>query len=180
MQIALPDDKVYLVKNPTPKSKNLKELLDERNITKIFHNAAFDIRFLKASLLVNCVQIECTKTMMKIHFPEIHSGLGSTLEHILGVKIDKNISHKGWNANKLSKRQLEYATTDVLYLIELYDQLSEQMIEQHTFCTYSKALEAIIIKSYLEVEGYVDLFEYKQESAKSTKRYKDWWNKLNH
>lgn len=152
-------------------------------ITKVFHNALFDTRFLKATCLVETQEVECTKTMMKILHPEISSGLGSTIETIIGDKIDKEISHKDWEAKKLSDRQIEYAVLDVLYLVDIYNLLWSELfhikVNQDRSHFYKEIMDAILLKGYIEVEGYTDLFDYQQTPEKTTKRYREWWNKLN-
>lgn len=159
-----------MIRNPDNKSRRIKELLWNNNITKVFHNAAFDIGFLKASLGVETNDVACTKTLMKMVYPKTSSGLGSTIEKLFDIEIDKSIDHGGWDKEELDDRQLEYAANDVLYLINIYERLIEEV-----YFNYFRAIDAIVSKTYLEVEGFTDLFDYKQNDYRQTNRERKWW-----
>lgn len=181
VQIATEDGRVYMVRNPDSKSQNLKDLLTS-GVTIIFHNAAFDLQFLKSGLVIQdwqCLNIGCTKTLMKILHPELSSGLGNTLEAICNIKIDKNIQHGHWG-EELSDRQLEYAAGDVLYLHKLFKKLqSESNKNNDDDDKYYIAMAATMYISSLRVEGYTDLFDFPQNSLALTNQQRNWWlNKL--
>lgn len=170
VQIATPDNKVYMIRNPDENSKYLIELLNDQYITKVFHHLAFDVKFLKASLNVETQEAVCTKVLMKMAYPNTLSGLGHTLEKIFNVEINKKMDHSGWDKEELDLQQIEYAANDVLYLIDLYEELIKQVPHM-----YFHIVDAILVKSYTEVMGYTDLFDYSQNDYRQTKRERDWW-----
>ncbi len=110
VQIATTSGEVFIVKKPTPDSTLLIQLIENSDISFIFHNAAFDLAFLKMGLMTEIgTNIHCTKTLMKIIFPQYSSGLSNSLKNILDIHINKQIDHSKWDQDKLSSRQLEYA-----------------------------------------------------------------------
>ena len=67
-------------------------------------------------------------------------GLGTLLERVLGVRLDKGERYTDWTRRPLSAAQLEYAGGDVAHLLELHDELwrraealgrSEWVAEEH-------------------------------------------------
>lgn len=161
-----------MVRNPDHKSKYLIELLDEEMLVKIFHHALFDIRFLKATLGVETNNVECTKVLSKIMYPQIPSGLGHLIKEYYDIEIDKEIDHGGWDKEDLNDKQLEYASNDVLYLIDMFNELYAKCSKSQLYDTVMKAL---LTKAYVEVEGYTDLFDYPQTDHRQTKREREWW-----
>lgn len=117
--------------------------------------------------------IECTKTMMKIVHPELRSGLASALREVKKINLNKAIAHD-WDAPTLSKRQIEYASGDVLELHGLLKQLREDA-KWGDIDKYKKAMATIREKADLEVEGYTDLFGHQQNKYEQTLTERNWW-----
>ncbi len=178
VQIANPDGQVAIVKNPTPDSYNLIRVLQDADTATIFHNAAFDLAFLKIGLMAEVgTNVHCTKTLMKIGFPQYSSGLGSALRNILDITLNKNIDHSKWDQEDLSTRQLEYAAGDVIYLYRLLKVL-KTACSPRQYSIYSRAMQAIRLKTFIEVEGYTDLFQWEKEHQEVSEQNRLWWNRL--
>jgi ribonuclease D len=177
--IANTDNQTYIVKEPDWNSENLKEAIGYNLILpRVFHHAFFDLCFLKAGLGINPPQtIHCTKILMKMLYPDILSGLGSSLREILGVKINKKIDHSKWKNQEWSARQKEYMVGDTLYLYDLCAQLCAELTLEQSIL-YDEARKAIKSKVIIEVEGYTDLLDYSQVSAKESKRLREWWKNI--
>jgi len=96
---------------------NLKALLQERNVTKIFHFARFDLATLRRHLGVVCRPVFCTKVASKLTrtFTDRHS-LKDLCRELLGVELSKQQQLSDWGAERLSDEQLSYAAADVLHL----------------------------------------------------------------
>ena len=129
--IQLCDDKnnVSLIKpknNQTP--KNLKHLLMEQSVKKIFHFAITDVAFIKTSLNIDVKPFCCTKVMSKLirTYTQDH-GLKDLILELHGKQINKEQQQSNWAESNLSQKQLEYAANDVLYLIKIYRKLLEMM-----------------------------------------------------
>ena len=125
------DDKknVCLIKpnnNQTP--PNLKRLLTDLDVTKVFHFAISDVAFIKTSLGINVEPFCCTKVMSKLirTYTRDH-GLKDLILEVHGKQISKDQQQSNWDTSELSQKQLEYAANDVLYLIKIYKTLIEMM-----------------------------------------------------
>ena len=125
------DDKknVCLIKpnnNQTP--PNLKRLLTDLDVTKVFHFAISDVAFIKTSLGINVEPFCCTKVMSKLirSYTRDH-GLKDLILEVHGKQISKDQQQSNWDTSELSQKQLEYAANDVLYLIKIYKTLIEMM-----------------------------------------------------
>ena len=178
IQIANSIGDVFIIKKPNKKSNNIISLLQNPETTLIFHNAAFDIAFLKSGLITEIAgNLQCTKTLMKILFPRYSSGLKRTLKNILNINLNKNIDHSKWNNKELSKRQLQYAACDVIYLYRL-NKVLRTTCSPREYNIYCKSMEVIKLKTLIEVEGYTDLFQWEKENQDKNRQNRIWWNKL--
>ena len=125
------DDKnnVSLIK---PKKKqtppNLKRILTDPSVTKIFHFAITDVAFIKTSLNIDVEPFCCTKVMSKLirTYTSDH-GLKDLILEVHGKQINKEQQQSNWDNDILTDKQLEYAANDVLYLIKIYRKLLEMM-----------------------------------------------------
>ena len=129
--IQISDDKnnVSLIKpenNQTP--PNLKRLLTDPDVTKVFHFAITDVAFIKTSLNIEVGPFCCTKVMSKLirTYTQDH-GLKDLIFEVHGKQINKEKQQSNWDSEKLSEKQLEYAANDVLYLVNIYRKLLEMM-----------------------------------------------------
>ena len=125
------DDKnnVSLIKlNNNQAPPNLKRLLTDPNITKIFHFAISDVSFIKTSLNIEVDPFCCTKVMSKLirTYTSDH-GLKDLILEVHGKQINKEQQQSNWDSDILTDKQLEYAANDVLYLIKIYRKLLEMM-----------------------------------------------------
>jgi len=128
------DDKnnVSLIKpknNNTP--PNLKRLLTDPDVTKVFHFAISDVAFIKTSLNIEVKPFCCTKVMSKLirTYTQDH-GLKDLIWEVHGKQINKEQQQSNWDSEELTEKQLEYAANDVLYLIDIYRKLLEMMNER--------------------------------------------------
>ena len=178
VQLSNPDGQVSIVQNPDTESHNLIRLLQDGRISMIFHNAAFDLAFLKMGLMAEVgTNIHCTKTLMKIAFPQYSSGLGSALRNILDISVNKKIDHSKWDQQDLSQRQLEYAAGDVIYLYRLMKVL-KTTCSPRQYNIYCRAMQVVRLKTFTEVEGYTDLFQWEKEHQEVSEQNRLWWNRL--
>ena len=99
---------------------NLKGLLGDPAVTKLFHFARFDLATIQHYLGVTCRPLYCTKVASKLArtFTDRHS-LRDLCRELLGVDLSKQQQSSDWGAANLSDEQLRYAASDVLYLHRL-------------------------------------------------------------
>ena len=130
------DDKnnVCLIKPEINQSPpNLKLLLTDPDVTKVFHFAISDVAFIKTSLNIEVGPFCCTKVMSKLirTYTQDH-GLKDLILEVHGKQISKEKQQSNWDSTKLTAKQLEYAANDVLYLINIYRKLLEMMNNRST------------------------------------------------
>ena len=105
VQLGTKQNRVYMVHHPDEKSYRLQAVLLNGYSTKYFHHALFDLRFLKFWLGVDLQDVECTKTLMKMVFPDLPSGLVNSVKKVLGVKFDqKRVDYRKWKDNNSLQR----------------------------------------------------------------------------
>ena len=129
--IQLGDDarNVTLIRpNPKRPPKNLKILLEDPSVRKLFHFALTDVAFFATSIGIVVENFRCTKVMSKIvrTYTDSH-GLKNLCEELLGIELSKQQQQTNWASPILTQKQLEYAASDVYYLVEIYHNLEKMM-----------------------------------------------------
>src|SRR5690242_1413547 len=96
---------------------NLRALLADPGVLKLFHFARFDLAALRFYLGVVTAPVYCTKVASKLvrTFTDRH-GLKDLCRDLLGVEISKQQQTSDWGADELTDEQLKYAASDVLHL----------------------------------------------------------------
>jgi ribonuclease D len=158
--IQICDDKknVCLVKPDTNKvPPNLKKLLTDSGVTKIFHFAISDVSFIKTSLDIEVTPFCCTKVMSKLirTYTQGH-GLKDLSLELLGHEINKEQQQTNWSKTNLTQKQLEYAAKDVLDLIQIYKKLSQMMDNRPPLST-GTTIRELNIKAQSMLPGLVEL-----------------------
>jgi ribonuclease D len=158
--IQICDDKknVCLVKPDTNKvPPNLKHLLTDSGVTKIFHFAISDVSFIKTSLDIEVTPFCCTKVMSKLirTYTQGH-GLKDLSLELLGHEINKEQQQTNWSKTNLTQKQLEYAAKDVLDLIQIYNKLSQMMDNRPPLST-GTTIRELNIKAQSMLPGLVEL-----------------------
>jgi ribonuclease D len=142
---------------------NLKALLADPKIEKIFHFARFDIAIIKAYLKVDCAPVYCTRTASKLvrTYTDRH-GLAVCLRELLGIDISKQQQSSYWGAEELSPEQLEYAAGDVYHLHALKAKLDEMLKREDRTALARKCFDFLPLRAELDLEGWpnIDIFEH--------------------
>ena len=132
VQVFTMDGRCYLVRlYKDYEAPNLRSLLEDRSVTKIFHFARFDLGVLKRSLRTECGPIYCTKIASRLvrTYTDRH-GLKGLCKDLLGVDISKQQQSSDWGTERpLTEDQIKYAASDVLYLHRLRERL-DLMLER--------------------------------------------------
>lgn len=110
---------------------NLKALLANEKIEKIFHFGRFDIAMFQRDLGVTTRPVFCTKIASKLvrTYTDRH-GLKDVTRELVGVDLSKQQQSSDWGADDLSPAQLDYAASDVLHLHELKNKLTDMLIRE--------------------------------------------------
>ncbi len=142
---------------------NLKKLLSDPSVTKIFHFARFDVAVMKEYLGVDTVPVYCTKIASRLcrTYTDRH-GLKDLCAELLGVKMDKHQQSSNWGAEELSQAQLSYAASDVLYLHKLKAKLDDMLKENGRTEIAQACFEFLKIRGRLDLEGWndFDIFQH--------------------
>jgi ribonuclease D len=110
---------------------NLKKLLTDPSIEKIFHFARFDLAMISQALGVMPGPVYCTRTASRLArtYTDKH-GLKDLARELLNIDMSKQQQSSDWGADKLSDAQLAYAASDVLYLHALKEKLDVMLARE--------------------------------------------------
>ncbi|MEM7634460.1 MAG: ribonuclease H-like domain-containing protein [Pseudomonadota bacterium] len=130
VQLSAGDDDAHLVQldRKTYHAPRLKALMEDANVTKIFHYARFDVGMLKAYLGVDTSPLYCTKIASRLArtYTDRH-GLKDLVREMLGIEMSKQQQSSDWGTPVLSDAQKQYAALDVIYLHELKVRLDQML-----------------------------------------------------
>ena len=142
---------------------NLVNLLSNDKILKLFHFGRFDISIMFSTFGVITSPVYCTKIASKIArtYTDRH-GLKNLLSEILDVDISKQQQSSDWGAKSLSKAQIEYAATDVLYLHALREKLNEMLTRENRSELANECFKFLPSRAVLDIKGWndIDIFEH--------------------
>ena len=133
---------------------NLKKILQNKKINKIFHYARADMLFIKKYLGVDVENVNCTKMMSKIarSYTDKH-GLKDLIKEFTGQDINKNLQSSDFGG-ELSDKQLQYCAKDVIYLHEIYDALNKILIREKRDYLYRDAIKFIHSRVNLDIASF--------------------------
>ena len=136
---------------------NLKRLLTDQHVIKVFHFALSDIAFFKTSMNIDVGPFRCTKVMSKLirTYTQGH-GLKDLSMELLGHDLNKDQQQTNWAQNNLSSKQLEYAANDVLELVQIYRKLTK-MMDNRPPLSSGRTVNELNIKAQAMLPGLIDL-----------------------
>ncbi len=142
---------------------NLKALLADDSVTKLFHFARFDLAVLYKYLGVWATPTYCTKIASKLvrTFTDRH-GLKDLCRELLEVEISKQQQTSDWGASDISDAQKTYAASDVLYLHRLKEALDEMLAREGRTHLADAAFGFLPVRAELDLTGWpeVDIFAH--------------------
>jgi ribonuclease D len=143
---------------------NLRAVLEDPRLTKLFHFARFDLAMLQKWLGVPEIHpVFCTKIASKLTQPGPGKhNLRTLCQQFLGVELDKTEQISNWAADVLTESQMHYAASDVLYLHQLTVILMDKLTEQSLNLIMHNALNFLTSRVDLDLRGYpeTDLFSH--------------------
>lgn len=136
---------------------NLKRLLADPAVHKLFHFARFDIAVLKAYLGVMTGPVYCTKIASKLTrtFTDRH-GLKDLCRDLLGVELSKQQQSSDWGAATLTQEQLRYAASDVLHLHRLRERLDQMLAREGRTGLAAASFAYLPTRAELDLAGWAD------------------------
>ena len=142
---------------------NLKKLLNDRGVTKLFHYARFDVAMFRRYLGVITAPIYCTKIASKLvrTYTDKH-GLKDLVRELLGTDLSKEQQSSDWGAPELTEKQLSYAANDVAYLHRLKDALDSMLAREGRSGIAKACFDFLPVRAELDLAGWsdVDIFSH--------------------
>jgi ribonuclease D len=134
---------------------NLKALLTDKAVLKIFHFARFDLAVLEKYLGVVTTPIYCTKIVSKLvrTYTDRH-GLKDLVAELAGVELSKQQQSSDWAASELSQQQLAYAASDVLHLHAVKAKLDAMLARDGRQAYAEAAFGFLPTRAKLDLAGF--------------------------
>ncbi len=122
---------VVQIASPAADAPNLKRLLADKSLLKIFHFARFDLGMLYKTFGVMAEPVFCTKIASRLTrtYTDKH-GLKDLVREVLGQDLSKQQQSSDWGAADLTEAQLSYAAADVTHLHALKDKLQVMLARE--------------------------------------------------
>ena len=159
VQLSSGDGNGHLVQvdRTTYDAPNLKALLVNPAVTKIFHYARFDVAVLKQYLGVDTAPLYCTKIASKLTrtYTDRH-GLKDLIKELLGIELNKQQQSSDWGAHVLSDAQKQYAAQDVLYLHELKSRLDQMLAREGRAQIANACFDFVPVRAALDLAGWTE------------------------
>ena len=136
---------------------NLKRLLGDPDVLKLFHFGRFDLAVLSHRLGVMPGPVYCTKIASKLvrTYTDRH-GLKDLTRELLGVDLSKQQQSSDWGAETLTEAQLAYAASDVLYLHALKDKLDANLAREGRTDVAQAAFAFLPWRAKLDLMGWAE------------------------
>lgn len=142
---------------------NLKALLANPDVLKIFHFARFDVAVMKQYLGITTTPVYCTKIASKLvrTYTDRH-GLKDLCAELAGVTLDKQQQSSDWGADEISEAQQKYAASDVLYLHTLKEKLDMMLAREGRTAMAQAAFDFLPTRADLDLAGFepLDIFSH--------------------
>ena len=138
-----------------PDAPNLKALLGNPKVTKIFHFARFDIAALYNAFGVMPQPVYCTKIASRLSrtYTDRH-GLKDLVREVLNIDLSKQQQSSDWGAQALSEAQLAYAASDVLHLHALRERLDAMLAREDRLGLAQACFEFLPTRARLDLQGW--------------------------
>ena len=138
------------------KAPNLIKLLQDKNITKIFHYARADLTFIKHYLKIEVVNIQDTKIQSRLarSYSDKH-GLKDLIKEFINIDISKQLQSSDFGG-KLTTAQLKYCANDVVYLHKINEELNKILVREKRMELYEDCIKFINTRVNLDLASFKD------------------------
>lgn len=164
-QLCGPDGEAHLVqlRGGDYAAPNLKTLLTDPGVLKIFHFGRFDIAMFNLHLGVVTAPVYCTKIASRLArtYTDRH-GLKDVVKELLGIELSKAQQSSDWGAVSLSPEQVVYAAADVIHLHALREKLDVMLVREGRADLAKACFDFLPQRALLDVAGWedVDIFSH--------------------
>jgi len=165
VQLSSGDGDAHLVcfKKGAYDAPNLKALLADPKVLKIFHFARFDVAVMKKYLGVDTAPIYCTKIASQlVRTYTARHGLKDLARELVGVDMDKQQQSSDWGADDISDAQKAYAASDVLYLHKMKEKLDMMLAREGRTALAQAAFDFLPTRADMDLAGFepMDIFSH--------------------
>ncbi|CCH66775.1 Ribonuclease D related protein [Richelia intracellularis HH01] len=153
---------VVLINNGQKSAPNLKVLMEAEKISKVFHFARFDLAVLNYHLGINVNPVFCTKIASKLArtYSPRHS-LKDLVRELEGIEMDKTAQSSDWgDSANLTEVQLNYAASDVRYLVNIQQKLQVILQREERWEIAQKCFRCLPTITQLDLLQYQNIFEH--------------------
>jgi ribonuclease D len=147
-------DVVQIPKGHTD-APNLKKLLGDPAVTKIFHFARFDIAVLYQTFGVMPLPVYCTKIASRLTrtYTDRH-GLKDLVRELLNIDLSKQQQSSDWGSDSLTEAQLVYAASDVLHLHAVRERLDAMLAREGRVPLAEACFAFLPTRAMLDLQGW--------------------------
>ena len=159
VQISTGDGHAHLIQiSPDQKvAPNLCKLLKNQDILKLFHFGRFDIAVLYKRFNVLCKPVYCTKIASKLvrTFTDRH-GLKNLLHELISIDVSKQQQSSDWGNPSLTQAQIDYASSDVIYLHKIREELNIRLKRENREDIAQACFDFLPRRAQLDILGWPD------------------------
>jgi len=136
---------------------NLKKILSDESITKIFHYGRADMAHIKYYLKIETKNIFDTKIASKLarSYSDSHS-LKTLIKEFINIDVSKQFQSSDFGGD-LSPAQLKYCANDVIFLHKIHEELNKILIREKRVDLYNECLK------FLKTRVDIDLALFKDD-----------------
>tara|TARA_A100000164_G_C21888985_1_gene764341 strand:+ start:351 stop:962 length:612 start_codon:yes stop_codon:yes gene_type:complete len=138
------------------KAPNLIKILEDENITKIFHYARADVAYIKYYLRTDTNNVLDTKIASKLarSYSDNHS-LKTLIKEFLSIDISKQYQSSDFGG-ELTPSQLKYCANDVIYLHKIHEELKKILKRENRIDLYNECLKFLKTRVDLDLALFKD------------------------
>ena len=157
VQLSAGDGTAHLVQfsRDNYQAPNLKRLLSDRSVRKLYHFARFDLATMRRYLGVMAAPVYCTRTASKLArtYTDKH-GLKDLVKELLDIDLSKQQQSSDWGAQNLTEQQLAYAANDVAFLHRLKETLDQMLIREGRMELAQACFDFLPARADLDLAGW--------------------------
>jgi ribonuclease D len=159
VQLSSGDGSAHLVqfRRDRYEAPNLKKLLADASVLKLYHFARFDLATMRRYLGVLAAPVYCTRTASKLArtYTDKH-GLKDLVKELLDIDLSKQQQSSDWGAENLTEQQLAYAANDVAFLHRLKASLDQMLIREGRMELAQACFTFLPARAELDLAGWGD------------------------
>ena len=135
---------------------NLKKILSDKKITKLFHFSRADMAHIKYYLKIDVENILDTKIASKLarSYSDSHS-LKTLIKEFINIDVSKQFQSSDFGG-ELSPAQLKYCANDVIYLHKIHDELNTILEREKRIKLYKDCLKFLKTRVELDLALFKD------------------------